>query len=78
MKKPDQIWEVKNGKAVLVTPAKEEKSQEVPIRQLDREIERAARRKEQLTQALARAQAEYDEGVAYEAELTALRAQVED
>jgi hypothetical protein len=75
--KRGQEWDVKNGKAVLVTPAVEEASEEVPVARLNREIARATRRKEALQQALARAQAEYDEAAQYETELVAIRDSVD-
>jgi hypothetical protein len=74
--KGNQKWEVKNGKPMLVTPAVAAKSEEVPVERLDRQIQRIGSRKERAAEALAAAQAEYDELVAFEAELTALREQV--
>lgn len=72
----NQKWDIKNGKPVLVTPAVAAKSEEVPIERLDRQIERIGQRKERAGEALATAQKEYDDLVAYEAELKALRAKV--
>jgi hypothetical protein len=74
--KGKQQWDVKNGKVVLVTPAEVEKSEEVPVAQLDRVIERAERKKERAEAALAEAQATLDEATAYEEGLKALRASV--
>lgn len=71
-----QKWDVKNGKVVMVTPAVEAKSEEIPVERLDRQIERIGHRKERAQEALTAAQAEYDELVKFETELKALRAKV--
>lgn len=72
----NQKWEVKNGKAMLVTPAVAAKSEEVPVARLDRQIERVGQRKARAAETLAAAQKEYDELVSYETELKALRAKI--
>lgn len=70
-------WEMRGGKAVVVTPAVEEKVTEVPKRRLERELQRTERRKAAAEQQLADAQAEVDDLTAHEAELKALIDQVE-
>jgi chromosome segregation ATPase len=75
-KRSNQQWDVKDGKPVLVTPAVQAASETIPVKRLDREIERTAHRKEQAKAALDAAQTEYDELEKYEADLKALRAQV--
>ena len=71
-------WEIQDGKPVIVTPAVEAKVEQMPVKRLDREIERTGRRKEQVKAQLDQVQAEYDELVTHEEELKALREQITD
>jgi len=77
MPRGNQKWDVKNGKAVLVTPAVAAKSEEVPVQRLDRQIERVGQQKARAAEALAAMQAQFNELEAYEAELVALRAKIQ-
>lgn len=69
-------WDVKNGKVSLNTPAVAATTEEVPVAQLDRAIERAERQKARAQADLDRAQAEFDKVDKYEADLKALRGQL--
>lgn len=74
--KRGQKWDVKNGVAVLITPATQVQTQQVPSKRLDRMIERLGRQKERATTELAKMQARLDALTTEEAELVALRVRV--
>jgi septal ring factor EnvC (AmiA/AmiB activator) len=77
-RKSNQKWEVRDGKPVVTTPAVEATTQEVPVKRLEREIARTARRREQVEAQLAELQTEVDDLKAHEAEVQAVLDQVSE
>lgn len=78
MAKKDKTWKVVGGVAVVETPAVDAVEVEVPVAQLDSTITRLGRRKVRAAATLAEAQVRYDDIVAEETALVAIRAQVDD
>jgi hypothetical protein len=72
MPKMNKNWELRDGKAVMITPAVEEKVTEVPKKHLERELAQTTRRKEAAAAEVAEAQAKLDELTAHESEIQAL------
>lgn len=76
--KRGQQWTVVDGKAVLVTPAVAAESTPVSSKRLDRQIGRLGQQKARAEAELVTVQTRLDALTTEEADLVALRAQVDD